>query len=221
MRLPSQIVLFLLLLPLAVSGCEWRGPFGKPSAKSAPIMVLPKGPSPLELGMSQIFLTRAARFLDAEAYGAAVESYSDALAADPSNANIYFLRASAQLKRQRINEAIADLSAAIESSAQSTYYLSRCGAYFVTGQWDAAISDCTDTIRLAPMESDAYFLRALTYLTKGELESALADTLVVLMIRPGEPNAKHLLEDILAQKERREHEQNGVPVLKTDIEPGR
>jgi hypothetical protein len=51
------------------------------------------------------------------------------------------------------------------------------GMAIVTGAWQAAIADCTDTIQMAPMEADAYLLRAMTRFSVGDIDKALADAL--------------------------------------------
>jgi tetratricopeptide (TPR) repeat protein len=221
-------MLILLSLSVAAAGCGPRpsadkgpaGPAGPSAAPAEPLITAPKHPGALQVAMSQSFLNKGIRQMEEGALGAAVESLSDALAADPGNARIYYLRASVQLQRQRPLEAIADLSMAIKAGAQPNYFLSRCGAYFITGAWDQAISDCSDTIQMAPMEADAYILRAMTYHSSGQLEKALADALVALMIRPGNANARHLVDEILADRERRDRGYATTPMIKTEIENG-
>lgn len=206
-----------------LTGCQSR-PAEAPVKDAAPkksFLMSPEHGSPLHLAMSQSFLNRAVQFMEYEAYGPAIENFSDALVADPDNAKIFYMRASAYLRLGLLHEAIGDLSMAIETEGQSSYYLSRCGAYFATGRWSAAISDCTDTIQLEPMQKDAYLLRAMTHYSTGDLEKAIADALVVLMIHPNDPNARNLIEEVLQERERRERGYLTAPMLKTDMDGGR
>lgn len=205
---------------MAVSGCGERFSASSRPDGQAPLFEAPKEANPISLAMSQAFLNRGSQLFEAGNYYAAVQSLGDALAADPHNAMIYYLRAGAHLRLQQVPEAVADLSQAIETDGQPQYFLSRCGAYFMTGELDAAISDCTETIRRTPTESDAYFLRALTYLSKGEFESALADALTILMIRRNDPNARQLVDEILAAREAGERGQPTTPEIKTDLSDG-
>lgn len=208
-----------LILPFALAGCVGRrAAEPEAPAKPGPILSAPKHAGGLQLAVSQEFLARSTDLIERGALAVAVESLSDALAADPENARIYYMRASVQLQRQRPMEAIQDLSMAIKVSAQPSYFLSRCGAYFVVGAWHQAISDCTDTIQMAPMEADAYLLRGLTYYTAGEIEKALADALVVLMIRPNDANAKRLVNEALEERERRQRGYATPPAIKTDLQ---
>jgi tetratricopeptide (TPR) repeat protein len=222
--LPALLAL-VLLCSIATVGCVPRpsadeAPAAPSAAPAEPLIAAPRHPGGLHLVMSQAFLNRGIQLVELGALAAAVESFSDALVADPGNARIYYLRASVQLQRQRPLEAIADLSKAIKAGAQPNYFLSRCGAYMITGAWDQAISDCTDTIQMAPMEADAYLLRAMTYHSSGQLEKALADALVVLMIRPGNANAKNLVDEILADRERRDRGYATTPMIKTEVSSG-
>ncbi len=156
----AAVLAGIVVLSIALAGCgarssDSRTPAGTGSgaAPAEPLISAPKHPGAINIAMSQAYLNRGAQLMDAEAFAAAVQSFSDALVADPGNAMIYYLRASAQLRRQNMQEAIADLSMAIRAGGKPTYLLSRCGAYFVTGAWHAAIADCTDTIQMAPMGS--------------------------------------------------------------------
>jgi tetratricopeptide (TPR) repeat protein len=214
-------VMIIIFLCIAAAVWFWRSPAGKPSAEPGPAAVAAKaGPSALEIGMSQVFLSRAVLSLEQGDAAAAIGRFTDAIAVDPSNAKSYFMRGNVYWQRGQLSAAIADLSMAIEVGGQPLYYYSRCGAYFSVGEWDAAISDCSDTIRMSPMEGDAYFLRAVSHFSKGDLERALADSLSVLMIRPNDPNARQLLDNILMEKESREKKPSEVAALKTDLGAG-
>ena len=214
---------FLLAVTVVVVGCHREPVSTEPAEPAAPrqrLITIPEGPGVLQHAMSQAFLAKGGALLESGAYGAAIQSLSDALVADPGNASIYYLRAAANLRRHRLAEAIEDLSAAIGALPQPDYYLSRCGAYFMEGEWDSAISDCTDTIQLAPMNTDAYFLRALNYFSKGDIERSLADALAVLVIHPKDANARHLIDEVLAERERRERGYTTTPMIKTGNDTG-
>lgn len=211
----------------AVSGCGGErdastrtGAGPEPASQRLAILSHPDKAGPVALAMSQAFLNSASRLLELGRFDAAVEVLTDALIADPGNAQIYFLRAGAHLRRQRVGEALADLSRAVESDPRPMYLLSRCGAYFMTGEFDAAVSDCTETIRRAPMELNAYFLRGASYYSQGEFERALSDALTVLMIRPDDANARHLINEILAAREIMDRGYPTAPDIKTSADGG-
>ncbi len=211
--------LLLASVAFASSGCGQRSSV---SDGKTPLFEAPKEAGPIRLAMSQAFLSKGSQLFQEGNYDAAVQVLGDALAADPYNAAIYYLRAGAYLRLQQLNEAIADLSQAIKSNGRPEYFLSRCGAYFSMGNLDAAISDCTETIRRVPMEGDAYFLRAITYLSKGDLDRALADALTLMMVRRTDPSVRQLLDEVLAAREARDRGQGQPtpPAIKTDLGEG-
>ena len=54
-------------------------------------------------------------------------------------------------------------------------YSNRGVGYLEMGEYDRAIADCTEAIRLDPRAADFYFNRAKAYIAKGEQAEAKAD----------------------------------------------
>ncbi len=63
-------------------------------------------------------------------------------------------------------------------------YLSRAQSYFSTREYDRAIAEYTDAIRLDPKCALAYANRASSYFNQGELEQALNDCNRALELDP-------------------------------------
>lgn len=159
----------------------------------------------LSWGAAQLFNAGGNELFYSGEYDRAIQKYSDALLVDDEMPETFFLRGQSHWRMHRLEEAIADFSRAIEHKhgGQAVYYLSRCTAYLMSENWNAAIADCSDAIELAPTNGGSYVLRGSAYFFKGEIESALADSLVALMIQPGDPNARRLLELTLLVRELR------------------
>jgi tetratricopeptide (TPR) repeat protein len=71
--------------------------------------------------------------------------------------------------------------------------------YFSKGNFDKAIADYTEAIRLAP-NFVVYSTRGLAYQSKGDLDHAIADFESALRINPNDDVARKNLE-ILRQKQ--------------------
>lgn len=62
-------------------------------------------------------------------------------------------------------------------------YFNRADAYSVKGEWDAAIADYTEAIRIFPSD-DRYHKRGLAFFAKKNVERAIADYTEALKLRP-------------------------------------
>ena len=105
-----------------------------------------------------------------------IKDNTDAIAADPSNANAYGNRAVAYSRSGLDALAIEDIRKAIAlkgDSALMRYSL----AYFLykTGQFAAAATEATKIMTMAPKWRDPYILRANCYLKLGNTVKAKAD----------------------------------------------
>jgi tetratricopeptide (TPR) repeat protein len=72
---------------------------------------------------------------------------------------------------------------------KASYYNLRCVAYLHKAQFDSAISDCNDAIRLKPSFAEAYNNRAAAYNNKGQHDLAIADLDVAIGIEPNNATA--------------------------------
>ena len=68
-------------------------------------------------------------------------------------------------------------------------YFNRGFAYFQKGQYDKAVADYSDAIRLLPGYADAYRDRGYVRMLKGDLEKALVDLDFAVRLAPKDPAA--------------------------------
>ena len=63
-------------------------------------------------------------------------------------------------------------------------YCKRGAAYFDKGEYDKAIADCTEAIRLNPKDAKFYYNRGNAYGRKGEYDKAIADCTEAIRLDP-------------------------------------
>ena len=88
-------------------------------------------------GMAAAIAAGNAAFVD-EDYDAAVQGYSSAIEAEPSNADAFAKRAAVQLKLKRYTEAVSDATASIKLQATSKAYARKGQGSFALGEFEAA-----------------------------------------------------------------------------------
>jgi tetratricopeptide (TPR) repeat protein len=72
-------------------------------------------------------------------------------------------------------------------SRDAAFYLARSMRHFRRGNFDQAITDCDEAIRLEPDKAQAYGQRGQAWAAKGDIESALADYEAAIRIDPSNP----------------------------------
>ena len=97
----------------------------------------------------------------------------------------YHYRGALYLKRERIDEALADLDRALTLNPRlATAYGDRGIAHRKKGEYARAIADYDEAIRLWPEWHDWYIHRGLVFSTLGRLDDAIADYDRALHLRP-------------------------------------
>src|SRR5262249_45106229 len=92
----------------------------------------------------------------------------------------------AALKARR-DRALAELARANPSS----YYL-QAEPHFTKGDYDKALADCSEAIRLNPQEANSYERRGACYFRKQEFDKAVADFTEAIRLSPkGAENYNH------------------------------
>jgi tetratricopeptide (TPR) repeat protein len=73
-------------------------------------------------------------------------------------------------------------------------YNNRGNAYSDKGDYDRAIADYTQAIRLAPNVASRYYNRGLAYYSKKDYDRAIVDFNQAIRLDPNNANAKEWLE---------------------------
>jgi tetratricopeptide (TPR) repeat protein len=122
---------------------------------------------------AKAWLRRANARRQAGDLGLAAEDLSQVLQLDPADAVASGTRGLvyAELGDQEL--AVRDYTVAIRR--QPLLYVERATAYVERGQWDQAIADCSEFLRLNEDAADVYDLRARAYYEKGLYDLAIAD----------------------------------------------
>ena len=97
----------------------------------------------------------------------------------------YHYRGALYLKRERIDEAIADLDRALALNPRlATAYGDRGIAHRKNGDYELAIADYGEAIRLWPEWHDWYIHRGIVFSSLGRYDEAIADYGAALRLRP-------------------------------------
>ncbi len=118
-----------------------------------------------------------------------------------NRANALHIRASLHLRREREKRALEDLTTAIKTphdnlALRSSSFSNRGLVFIRLGEYDRAVSDLNQAVRLDPSRAHAYATRGLAYLRKNNIEQAQRDARRALSLEPDEA-AKNLAEKIL------------------------
>jgi tetratricopeptide (TPR) repeat protein len=80
--------------------------------------------------------------------------------------------------------AVAAFTEALRLEESAVVYLQRARTYIKMNEFDKALADYTEAIRLDPESTTAYNNRAVTYAKKGDFERALADYTEAIRLDP-------------------------------------
>ncbi|MDR2493722.1 MAG: tetratricopeptide repeat protein [Spirochaetaceae bacterium] len=81
-------------------------------------------------------------------------------------------------------------------------YNNRGDAYYNKGEYDRAVADYTEALRINPNNAIVYNNRGYAYKEKGEYDRAVADFTAALRINPNYAGAKDGLEETRARQSR-------------------
>jgi TonB family protein len=113
-------------------------------------------------------------------YDAALADLSEAIRLAPDNSNFYSVRSTVYEDLGLFENAVEDLSLPVRANGSHHDYARRGQLYFKLENYENALKDYTEAIRLKPEYSDHYTVRAEIYRKLGKFDLAEADELKVL-----------------------------------------
>ena len=139
--------------------------------------------------------SRALAWDEKRDYDRAIADYNDAIRLDPKYAGAYYNRGLAWRGKGDFDRAIADFTTAIKlgptpgttamrggtvnkltrDQTLADYYYNRGRAWRAKKDYDRAIADYNEAIRLDPKAPVYYYNRAAAWFAKGDLDRAIAD----------------------------------------------
>ena len=98
------------------------------------------------------------------------------IAADPSRVELYLRRATIHKSQHQLDQALADLSKAIEQAKdRADLWQARADAYVEQKQWDKAAADYSQVLERNPNDPDTWTNRGRAYAELGQWDKAAAD----------------------------------------------
>lgn len=118
----------------------------------------------------------------------ALDDYTRAIAIGPNTRNLFWVRGQTYAKLKKFEHAILDFTQEIASFPASEVYADRAESYEQIGEYDLAIADYTESLRLAPDDAATYFHRSACFFYRKDYERALQDLTRSLQIDSSEPS---------------------------------
>src|SRR5215213_2772375 len=110
-------------------------------------------------------------------YDLALDDLNEAIRLKPGYPIYYLFRSLVYEKKNMLKEAIEDLSVSLKNDASHQSYAKRGSLYFKTNDYENALKDYTEAIRLKPDYENHYTMRAEVYRKLGKMTEAEADEL--------------------------------------------
>jgi len=137
-------------------------------------------------------------------YVEALQTLTEAIRLDPTDADFYYQRGVAYCRLNDYPHAVTDLKEAIRlEPTDANFYYQRGFAYFQIGRYLAsyhlsayqdALKDTTEAIRLEPTDVYFYIQRGLIYEELRDYQNALADFEMVNQLEPADECDKKIGE---------------------------
>jgi tetratricopeptide (TPR) repeat protein len=131
------------------------------------------------------YYTEGAKHYDEQKYDLAIESYSQAIKANPLYTEAFLWRGHSKYASKNFDEAVHDYSKTIQLSpgdAEAYYY--RGNAKYSLEKYTEAITDFTLTIKYEPKHGKAFYYRGLSYYFLKKYGAALDDLTTAVAIAP-------------------------------------
>jgi tetratricopeptide (TPR) repeat protein len=132
-------------------------------------------------------------------FAAAIDSYTDAIAADPKGARAYLSRAEAEVRLGRWVEARADYDRALALGlvGRGDQYFARLGRGYVglmQTQYSAAVADFDAALAIEPTATRGLLWRSYANERRGRFDLAIADAERAAAVEGRDPTARRNLE---------------------------
>ncbi len=172
MTIQKTVLLALMLLPYLFVGVLSASQKEQPNSSDAETMA---GEQLYRKGLS---------YLQRKEYVEAVETFSKAIDLGSHETGLYVGRAEALYKLHQYEEALRDISKALNDKPYHVYgYMVRAAIYSDgLGKAQEAVSDLTTAIRINPGNPAAYYMRGALFLRMGQLDAALQDVSKAILL---------------------------------------
>jgi tetratricopeptide (TPR) repeat protein len=149
----------------------------------------------------EVYALRAEIYERSGASETALEDYGEAIKRSSTPvAKYFYARGSILSDLSRHEEALNDLSRAIQLNARNpNYYFARGLSWANAGKCDQAISDYSEALKLSSRYTNAYNNRGVCLSRLGKRDEAIADYEATLRIDPGHEKARKNLESLRAR----------------------
>ena len=152
---------------------------------------------------AETYMVRAFFFSSNLSSEKAIADYKKALELNPKNpapySRIGFIYASQQGNYSEAIKAFSQyLKTADSESISQQDYVERGLSYHAIGDYQNAIADFNQSIKIEPLYGSGYYYRGLTYLALGQKQEALADFKRTLEVDKEHPEAEEIMKKIKA-----------------------
>jgi len=167
---------------------------------------------------AKAYFSRGCSYMFSDEYNKAIDDLTEAIRLDPDYARVYFVRGNTYLSVGQHEQAIDDFTEVIKLGLNSyndikfseknnlpaswlvrNVYSFRGAIYKLIDQYDKAISDFTEIIRLNPDSYHAYVDRGEIYKKMGQMDQAIQDFGNTLSLSPDEGLSKDLIKELIRE----------------------
>jgi len=128
-------------------------------------------------------------YIQLSRYEEALDVIDRALELDPENGYAFYSRGYIRSQFGHNQAAIEDYTLAMQLDESINAYCLRGTARFYVGDYEGAVADCSEAIRLNPEELAPYYNRARSYAAMGDYERALQDYTQIIALSDRPANA--------------------------------
>jgi tetratricopeptide (TPR) repeat protein len=128
-------------------------------------------------------------YMQMQQYDNALDAFNTALALDENHAYAHLDRGYLYARLGENEQAVEDFTKAMELDESIDAYCARGSVRFYAGDYEGAVSDCTEAISRNPDQIAPYYNRARSYAAMGDYERALQDYSKIIVMNDQSANA--------------------------------